>query len=124
MTKLIKSILLCMTILMLQGCGAQKIPGKIMEVIKDPNIQVGDEKKQQSTVDLTFYAEPNSNKNEGGEAVPLDIWVFQLSDDGKFLNTDFFTLTEIPKEGLGTTYIKLKEYQIEPEKSKIVKGIK
>jgi type VI secretion system protein VasD len=122
---ILKKYISCLLILgFLSSCGAQKIPKKVMEVIKNPDIQVGEKDEQPTKVDITFYAEPNSNKNDVGEPVPLDIWVFQLSDDGKFLNNDFFDLTEIPKETLGTTFIKLKEYQIEPEKSKIIKKIK
>ncbi|WP_150523509.1 type VI secretion system lipoprotein TssJ [Roseibium sediminis] len=105
---------------LLPGCGAQEIPGKVIKVIKDPKIPVGEPKDQPSLVDITVYSETGANRNEGGESVPIDVWVFQLSDDGKFFQADFETLVTDPKAVLSTTFVKVKEVQVEPGQSKTI----
>ena len=108
------------TLLVLSACGAQKIPGKVFKVIADPEIPVGEPKDQPSLIDVIIFSEPGSNKNDLGESVPIDVWVFQLSDDGKLLQSSFEELTEDYKNALGTTFVDVKEVQVMPGESKVL----
>ncbi|WP_208993120.1 type VI secretion system lipoprotein TssJ [Roseibium sp. TrichSKD4] len=105
---------------LLSACGAQEIPGKVIKVIADPKIAVGEPKDQPTLVDITVYAEPGANRNDGGEAVPIDVWIFQLSDDGKFFQAEFDRLTTEPAAVLSTTFVKVKEVQVPPGESKTI----
>ncbi|SFT50703.1 type VI secretion system protein VasD [Pseudovibrio denitrificans] len=114
--------LVCMfvALLVLGACEAQKIPEKVFKVVMDPGIPVGEPKDQPSLIDVTIFSEPGSNKNDLGESVPIDVWVFQLGDDGKLLQSSFEEATEDYENALGTTFVDVKEVQVMPGESKVV----
>ncbi len=112
-----------MGLLTVSACGAQKIPEKVWEVIKDPGIPVGEPKDQPTLMDITVFAEPGANRNDLGEHVPIDVWIFQLGDDGKLLQSSFEEATEDYEAAFGTTFIDVKEVQVMPGESKVVKEL-
>lgn len=105
----------------LGGCGTA---GKVAKVVTNPGVEVGEPKDQPSVMELTAYAELGSNTNEFGERVPINVWVFQLSDDTAFLQSDYFELTENPRRALGSAMEDFERIQIEPGESKVIKEIK
>ncbi|WP_310620615.1 type VI secretion system lipoprotein TssJ [Flexibacterium corallicola] len=113
-------VLALMALLFLGACDAAKIPKKVAKVIADPGIAVGEPKDQPSLIDITVFSEPGANRNDAGEHVPIDVWVFQLSDDGKFFQSEFDVVTESPKKALRSTFIDLSEVQVEPGNSKTI----
>lgn len=115
--------LIFLGLLMLSACGAQQIPGKILKVLADPSIPVGEPKDQKTLIDITVFAELGANRNDLGEYVPIDVWIFQLGDDGKLLQSSYEEVTESYKEALGTTFIDVKEVQVMPGESKVVKEL-
>jgi type VI secretion system protein VasD len=93
---------------------------KMTQVAMNPEIPVGANKDQPSVATVTLYAEAGVNKNGFGQPSPVDVWLYQLSDDGKLKTIDFMTMSADPKTALGTSYISHKDFQIEPGKAKIV----
>jgi type VI secretion system protein VasD len=93
---------------------------KMAKVAVDPDTPVGEPKDQPSTAAFALYAEKDVNKNPFGQPAPVDIWIFQLSDDAKLRTLDFMTLSADPKAALGVSYVAHKETQVEPGKSKII----
>lgn len=113
---------LCLVLaLLLVGCGTA---GKVAKVVTNPGVEVGEPKDQPSIMELTAYAELDANTNEFGERAPINIWVFQLSDDSAFLQSDYFELTENPRKALRTGLEDFERIQIEPGESKVLKEIK
>ncbi len=107
----------------LTGCTPKKAieaVGKMAKVAMDPDMPIGPPKDEPSKATFTVYSEPGVNKNAYGESSPMDVWLVQLSDEGKFLTTDFETLTADMKSSLGPSYVSHKQIQAEPNKSKII----
>lgn len=115
--------LVLLSLLMMSACEVQKIPGKIVKIIADPGIPVGEPKDQPTLIDITVFAEPGANKNDLSENVPIDVWIFQLGDDGKLLQSSFKEATEGYEEALGSTFVDVKEVQVMPGESKVVKEL-
>ncbi|KZL05023.1 Type VI secretion lipoprotein [Pseudovibrio axinellae] len=105
------------------ACGAQKIPEKVFKVLADPDIPVGEPKDQPTLIDVTVFAENGANRNDLGEYVPIDVWIFQLGDDGKLLQSSFDEATQDYETALGTTFIDVKEVQVMPGESKVVSEV-
>lgn len=51
-------------------------------------------RERAESVEVTFVAARNINKNSEGEANPLRIMVYQLTQPQAFMSSDFITLTE------------------------------
>jgi type VI secretion system protein VasD len=93
---------------------------KMAKVAMDPDTPLGKQDEQPSNSTVTLYAEAEVNKNSFGQASPVDVWLYQLSDDGKLKTTDFMTMSADPKVALGTSYVSHKDFQVEPGKAKII----
>jgi type VI secretion system protein VasD len=93
---------------------------KMMQVAWNPDTPLGGPGDQPSTSTVTLYAEGNINKNVQGQPSPVDVWLYQLGDDGKLKTIDFMTMSADPKAALGTSYISHKDFQVEPGKAKII----
>ena len=94
---------------------------KIVEVLKDPGIQVGDNDDQPSAIALHAYAAAEVNRNFGGEPSPIVVRIFALSSDHRLFSYDFFSLSEDTKETLGVTLLEeLDENMLEPDSYKIL----
>lgn len=95
--------------------------GKIAEVIKDPDVQVGDDGDQPTEIALHAYAGEEVNRNFEGEPAPIVVKVFALSSDHRFFSYDFFSLTEDTADTLGVTLLEeLDENMLEPDSYKIL----
>lgn len=118
MRHLFRLLLLATIFIGLSSCEASK---KIVEVIKDPGIQVGDNSDQPSEISLHAYAAAEVNQNFDGEPSPVVVRVFALSSDHRFFSYDFFSLSEDTKETLGITLLEeLDENMLEPDSYKIL----
>lgn len=109
--------------LALAACTPQKAveaASKMAKIAMDPDTPLGPPKDQPSKATFSLYAEKGVNRNAFGQPAPVEIWVFQLSDDAKLRTLDFATLSANPKDALGTSYVTHKETQVEPGKSKII----
>lgn len=121
-----KALLRCgvaMLAVAVAGCTPQKAleaAKKMAQVAMDPETPIGPPKDQPSKATFSIYAEKGVNRNAFGQAAPVDLWIFQLSDDAKLRTLDFTTLSANPKDALGTSYVTHKETQVEPGKSKII----
>lgn len=105
-------------LLMLSGC---ETAGKIVEVIKDPGIQVGEDVAQPSRIAIHAYAAAEVNRNFDDEPSPIIVKVYALSSDHRFYSFDFFSLTEEPEETLGVTLLEnVDENMLEPDTYKIL----
>lgn len=111
-------VMICLMTASLSGCEAA---GKIVEVIKDPDIQVGDDSDQPTEIALHAYAAEEVNKNFEGEPAPIVVKIFALSSDHRFFSYDFFSLTEDAEDTLGVTLLEeLDENMLEPDSYKIL----
>lgn len=111
-----------MTMLLI-GCGGIEAAGKIAQVIADPGIQVGDKKAQPTKVTLSLVAEDVLNLNYEGDATPIQIDLFQLKDNSRFLAADYDSIASDAKSVLGKSYIDQEEYFIEPSGNQYVKTL-
>lgn len=116
---------LCLAFLV-SGCGgAWQATKKVGKVIMDPDIPVGKESDQPSTIQMTLLAEPDINPNEKGEASPTGIAVVYLSEDSKLLAADYDQLgSETLEKSLGKNYIDHQEYTLLPDQYKPLPLIK
>ncbi|WP_082005584.1 type VI secretion system lipoprotein TssJ [Halocynthiibacter namhaensis] len=104
--------------LFLGGCEAA---GKIIEVIKDPDVPVGDADEQPSNVSLHAYAAGDVNRNFDGKPAPIIVKIFALSSTHRFYSYDFFSLAEEPENTLGITLLEMMgEDMLEPDAYKIL----
>ncbi|MDE3746470.1 type VI secretion system lipoprotein TssJ [Methylobacterium radiotolerans] len=93
---------------------------KIGQIMMNPDMPIGPPKDQPSKATVAIYVEEDANKNAFGQAAPVDVWLFQLSDDTRLRTLDFATLSASPKDALGTSYVAHKEKQVEPGNSKVI----
>lgn len=108
-------------LLMLFGCTTL---GKISDVAMNPDIQVGSNADQPSTVGLSLLAEPDVNPNESGEAVPIEFQVLLLSEDSRLLATDYDQVTEDVVKVLGKNYLDHQDYTLLPGQFKYLPPVK
>ncbi|PYE85280.1 type VI secretion system lipoprotein TssJ [Phyllobacterium leguminum] len=93
---------------------------KMSKIAMNPDMPIGEPKDQPSKATITLYEDPGVNRNADGQTAPVDVWVFQLSDDGKLMTSDFMSLSQDPKATLGTSYVSHKEKQVAPGQSEIL----
>ncbi len=113
-----KALYLCSMIVFLAGC---EVTGKLIEVIKDPSVPVGEPDEQPSNIALHAYASGDVNRNFDGQPAPVIVKIFALSSSHRFYSFDFFSLVEEPKDTLGITLLDvLDENMLEPDTYKIL----
>jgi type VI secretion system protein VasD len=97
--------------------GAQKMG----QVAMNPDVAVGLlPKDTASKATVSIYGEKDINPNPFNQPQPVDVWLFQLSDDSRLKTLDYITLTSDPKGSLAEAYVEHKQTQIEPGKSKVI----
>lgn len=99
--------------LLLNGCDTV---GKVIEVIKDPDAEIGGKKGASSTVDLIVNAHEVVNMNADNEATPISFIIVQVRSDESLMEGDFETLTGDIEKALGKSYIDHEEDSVEPGK--------
>lgn len=108
-------------LLALTGCTTL---GKMADVAMNPDIQVGSNADQPSTVGLSLLAEPDVNPNESGEAAPIEFQVLLLSEDSRLLATDYDQVTEDVAKVLGKNYLDHQDYTLLPGQFKYLPPVK
>ena len=105
----------------LAGCTTM---GKMADVMMDPDIQVGSNDDQPSTLGFSLLAERDINPNESGEAAPIEFQVVLLAEDSKLLATDYDQVTADVEKALGKNYLDHQEYTLLPGQYKYLPPIK
>ncbi|MCF3097682.1 type VI secretion system lipoprotein TssJ [Aeromonas australiensis] len=108
-------------LLALAGCTAM---GKMADVAMNPDIQVGSNDDQPSTLGLSLLAEPDVNPNESGEAAPIEFQVVLLAEDSKLLATDYDQVTADVEKALGKNYLDHQDYTLLPGQFKYLPPVK
>ena len=103
------SVLACA---LLSACGILEASQKIFEVVKDPEIQVGEDSDQVSTLETVFFAQRNANTNTLGEEVPVSILVIEMLGDSIFKTSEIFEFLDDPKLALGDQFISVTEHTV------------
>lgn len=98
--------------------------GKMADVMMDPDIQVGSNDEQPSTLGVSLLAARDVNPNESGEAVPIEFQVVLLAEDSKLLATDYDQVTGDVEKALGKNYLDHQEYTLLPGQFKYLPPIK
>ena len=98
--------------------------GKMADVMMDPDIQVGSNDAQPSTLGFSLLAERDVNPNESGEAAPIEFQVVLLAEDSKLLATDYDQVTADVEKALGKNYLDHQEYTLLPGQFKYLPPIK
>ncbi len=113
-----KFLCLAGMLVFLAGCEAA---GKIVEVIKDPDVPVGEPEEQPSNIALHAYAAGDVNRNFDGQPAPIIVKIFALTSTHRFYSYDFFSIAGEPEDTLGVTLLGiLDEYMLEPDTYKIL----
>ncbi len=95
----------------LSGCTTL---GKMADVAMNPDIQVGSNNDQPSSVAFSLVAEPDMNPNESGEAAPVEFQIVMLSEDSRLLATDYDQVTGDIEAALGKNYLDHQDYTLLP----------
>lgn len=121
MTQFLSRSFFAILMLFLSACGVTEAVPKIIEVIADPGIEIGEAETQPSVINLHVYAAEEINKSIDGAPAPVVIKVYALSSDHRFLTYDFFSIVDGPEETLDVTLREvLDENQMEPDSYKIL----
>ncbi|MDY0970724.1 type VI secretion system lipoprotein TssJ [Siccibacter turicensis] len=118
---MLKPALVFLVALTLSGCTTL---GKMADVAMNPDIQVGSNNDQPSTVAFSMVAEPDMNPNESGEASPLEFQIVMLSEDSRLLATDFDQVTADIEAALAKNYIDHQDYTLLPGQFKYLPPVK
>lgn len=118
---MLKPALVFLVALTLGGCTTL---GKMADVAMDPDIQVGSNNDQPSTVAFSMVAEPDMNPNESGDAAPLEFQIVMLSEDSRLLATDFDQVTTDIEAALAKNYIDHQDYTLLPGQFKYLPPVK
>ena len=118
---MIRTLWLGVCLLVLAGCTTM---GKMMDVAMDPDIQVGSNDDQPTTVGLSLVAEPDVNPNGSGEAAPIEFQVVLLAEDSKLLATDYDQVTADVEKALGKNYLSHQDYTLLPGQFKYLPPVK
>ncbi|EHD20407.1 MULTISPECIES: type VI secretion system lipoprotein TssJ [Brenneria] len=108
---MLRGLWLCVLILLLPGCTTL---GKMAKVAANPDIQVGSNDRQPSTVGFSLLAEPDANPNESGEAAPVEFQLVMLAEDSRLLATDYDQVTTDIEKALAKNYLSHQDYTLLP----------
>ncbi|AZQ11519.1 type VI secretion system lipoprotein TssJ [Shewanella khirikhana] len=112
-------------VFLLGGCSsAWNATKKTAQVIWDPSIPVGDMTDRETLLTFSMYAQTTVNPNAEGEPTPIEMVVFELEDDSKFLAADFDSLIADFKKSLGSNYVDHSDFTLLPGQFKFVDPMK
>lgn len=112
---------ICGVMLLLSGCGSVwDAAKKTSQVMMDPDVKVGEPADQLTELTYSMYATSDVNTNAAGDATPLELVVFQLEDDSKFLAADYDSLVTDHEKALGSNYVDHSDYTMMPEQFKFI----
>ena len=96
---------------LLSGCTTL---GKMAKVAMNPDVQVGSNDHQPSTVGFSLLAEPDVNPNESGDAAPIEFQLVLLAEDSRLLATDYDQITADIEKALAKNYVTHQDYTLLP----------
>ncbi|KHN52390.1 type VI secretion system lipoprotein TssJ [Pectobacterium fontis] len=108
---MLRALGLCSLMFLLSGCTTL---GKMAQVAANPDIQVGSNNHQPSTVGFSLLAEPDVNPNDSGEAAPIEFQLVLLAEDSRLLATDYDQVTADIEKALAKNYINHQDYTLLP----------
>ncbi|MEQ9948264.1 type VI secretion system lipoprotein TssJ [Pectobacterium aroidearum] len=108
---MLRALYLCSLMFLLSGCTTL---GKMAQVAANPDIQVGSNNHQPSTVGFSLLAEPDVNPNDSGEAAPIEFQLVLLAEDSRLLATDYDQVTTDIEKALAKNYINHQDYTLLP----------
>ncbi|ACT14269.1 type VI secretion system lipoprotein TssJ [Pectobacterium aroidearum] len=108
---MLRALCLCSLMFVLSGCTTL---GKMAQVAANPDIQVGSNNHQPSTVGFSLLAEPDVNPNDSGEAAPIEFQLVLLAEDSRLLATDYDQVTTDIEKALAKNYINHQDYTLLP----------
>lgn len=118
---LIRLSLVWFLLLQLVACSsAWDATKKTAQVLWDPSVPVGEAKDLPTQLTYSMYALDRVNLNAAGEATPLELVVYELEDDSKFLAADFDLLKADYKKALGSNYVDHSDYTLLPGQFKFI----
>lgn len=108
---MLRALCLCSLMFLLSGCTTL---GKMAKVAANPDIQVGSNNHQPSTVGFSLLAEPDVNPNDSGEAAPIEFQLVLLAEDSRLLATDYDQVTTDIEKALAKNYLNHQDYTLLP----------
>ncbi|KFW98097.1 type VI secretion system lipoprotein TssJ [Pectobacterium versatile] len=108
---MLRALCLCSLMFLLSGCTTL---GKMAQVAANPDIQVGSNNHQPSTVGFSLLAEPDVNPNDSGEAAPIEFQLVLLAEDSRLLATDYDQITTDIEKALAKNYLSHQDYTLLP----------
>ncbi|MEI7248085.1 type VI secretion system lipoprotein TssJ [Pectobacterium carotovorum] len=108
---MLRVLCLCSLMFLLSGCTTL---GKMAQVAANPDIQVGSNNHQPSTVGFSLLAEPDVNPNDSGEAAPIEFQLVLLAEDSRLLATDYDQITTDIEKALAKNYLSHQDYTLLP----------
>ncbi|WJM83693.1 type VI secretion system lipoprotein TssJ [Dickeya chrysanthemi] len=112
---------LCVLMLLLPGCSTL---GKMAKVAANPDIQIGSNDNQPSTIGFSLLAEPDVNPSESGDAAPIEFQLVMLAEDSRLLATDYDQVTGDIEKALAKNYLSHQDYTLLPGQFKYLPPVK
>ncbi|KFD23008.1 type VI secretion lipoprotein [Yokenella regensburgei ATCC 49455] len=106
-----KMALMLLLSLSLGGCTTM---GKMAKVAANPDIQVGSDDSQPSTVSFSLVGEPEMNPGESGDASPVEFQIVMLAEDSRLLASDYDQVTTDLPKALAKNYLDHQDYTLLP----------
>jgi type VI secretion system protein VasD len=88
--------------------------GKLGQVIMDPDIRVGSQNDQASTLGISLLADPDTNPGPDRQARPVTLQLIWLAEESRLLASDYQELGEDPAKALGKNYLDHQEFTLLP----------
>lgn len=103
------------------ACDAVEATKKIVKVIADPDVPVGEPSDQPSVITINAFAAAEVNKAFDTDPAPIVFRILALSSDHRLFSFDFFSVVDDTKNTLGVTLLEeLDENMLEPDSYKIL----
>ena len=99
---------------LLAGCGIWETAQKLFEVVKDPDVQVGDDGDQPSLAKATFFSQRNANINALGEGVPINVLMIEMKGESLFNTSEIFEFADDAETALGAEFVGSSEHTVAP----------
>ncbi|MEH4989266.1 type VI secretion system lipoprotein TssJ [Enterobacter asburiae] len=115
-----KIALMLLLSLSLGGCTTM---GKMVKVAANPDIQVGSDGSQPSTVSFSLVGEAEMNPGESGDASPVEFQIVMLAEDSRLLASDYDQVTADLPKALAKNYLDHQDYTLLPGQFKYLPAV-
>lgn len=82
-----------------------------------------DQPQRPTTVTMSLVAQSRVNSDMWGQAAPIEIQVFELSDDSMFMSSSYDELRDDDKKALKSNFVKRYDYVLTPDQFKFINEI-